>query len=363
MASRARIAAAAYDGRRNIVHNGAMQVSQRGTSEASVTATQYANAPDRFKVSGDNGTWTISQDTNAPTGFSTSFKMLLTATETIGSTSYWMVQQYIESQNLQHLAYGTSSAKTVTVSFYVKSNVTGAYCLNLYQESDAGTKNFPKTYTINSADTWEYKTISYAGDTATALDNDNTSGLRTQFFVVAGSTYTSGSAGSRGDYANGTFAAGQAVQVDAVDDYWQITGVQLEVGTTATDFEHRSYGEELATCQRYLPVLRADTVDKAMGLMGMNYSTTVSILPHVFKVQPRTKITGITVSAATDFSLTLANSTRQVSTAIDFNSGFPDGVMLAVTVAANLVAGDATTLWSAASGGDDALILFTGAEL
>ena len=347
-------------GRRNLVDNGAMQVSQRGTSEASVTTSQYANAPDRFKVSGNNGTWTISQDTNAPAGFSTSFKMLLTATETIGGTSYWMVQQYIESQNLQHLAYGTSSAKTVTVSFYVKSNVTGAYCLNLYQESDAGAKNFPKTYTINSADTWEYKTISYVGDTATALDNDNTSGLRTQFFVVAGSTYTSGSAGSRGDYTNGTFAAGQAVQVDAVDDYWQITGVQLEVGTTATDFESRSYGEELATCQRYLYVLRADTDDKGMGLTGQAYSTTVAIVPIVFPVTPRAKITGIETTGADHFALTVAASSRQESTGVAFGSGGLDGIWLSVTVAANLVAGNATTLWSANA---NASIFFTGAEL
>ena len=351
---------AASTGTRNLLMNGAMQVSQRGTSEASVTTTQYANAPDRFKVSGNNGTWTVSQDTNAPAGFSTSFKMLLTATETIGGTSYWVVQQYIESQNLQHLAYGTSSAKTVTVSFYVKSNVTGTYCLNLYQESDAGTKNFPKTYTINSADTWEYKTISYVGDTATALDNDNTSGLRTQFFVVAGSTYTSGSAGSRGDYTNGTFAAGQAVQIDAVDDYWQITGLQLEVGTTATDFEHRTYGEELAACQRYLYVLRADTDDKGMGLTGQAYSTTVAIVPIVFPVTPRAKITGIETTGATHFALTVAASSRQESTGVAFGSGGLDGIWLSVTVAANLVAGNAVTLWSANA---NAKIFFTGAEL
>ena len=234
---------------RNLLINSAMQVAQRGTSETGVTASHYVNACDRYRVNGNNGTWTISQDTDAPAGFSNSFKMLLTATETISSTSYWSVEQKIEGQNLQGLAYGTSSAKTVTVSFYVKSNITGTYCLNLYQ--DDGNKNFPKTYTIDSADTWEYKTISFAGDTSTALDNDNASSLRTQFFVVGGSDYTSGSAGSRVAYTNSTFAAGQSAQVDAVNDYWQITGVQLEVGDTATPFEHRSYGDELAKCQRY----------------------------------------------------------------------------------------------------------------
>jgi len=240
-------------GRRNLIINGAMQVAQRGTSETSVSTSQYANACDRFKVNGNNGTWTISQDTNAPDGFSNSFKMLLTATETISGTSYWSVEQKMEGQNLQGLAYGTSSAKTVTVSFYVKSNITGTYCLNLYQ--DDGTKNFPKTYTIDTANTWERKTISFVGDTATALDNDNASSLRTQFFVVAGSSLNSGTPGSRGAYTDATFAAGHTAQIDAVNDYWQITGLQLEVGEQATPFEHRSFGDELIKCERYFSVV------------------------------------------------------------------------------------------------------------
>ena len=243
---------------RNLIINGAMQVAQRGTSETSVSTSQYANACDRFKVNGNNGTWTISQDTNAPSGFSNSFKMLLTATETIGGTSYWSVEHKMEGQNLQQLSYGTSDAETVTVSFYVKSNITGTYCLNLYQ--DDGSKNFPKTYTIDSANTWERKTISFVGDTSTALDNDNASSLRTQFFVVAGSSYNSGSAGSRVAYSDATFAAGQSAQVDAVNDYWQITGLQLEIGDVATPFEHRSYGDELAACQRYYQKSYPDSV-------------------------------------------------------------------------------------------------------
>ena len=267
-------------GRRNIIHNGAMQVAQRGTSEASVSTSQYANACDRFKVSGSNGgTWTISQDTNAPAGFSNSFKMLVTTAETIGGTSYWQVEQKIEGQNLQELAYGTASAKTITVSFYVKSNITGTYCLNLYQ--DDGNKNFPKTYTIDSADTWERKTISFAGDTSTALDNDNASSLRTQFNVLAGSDYTSGSAGSRVAYSNATFAAGQSAQVDAVDDYWQITGLQLEVGTTATDFEYRTYGEELFDCQRYYEQLQGS--GGGGGILGTYGNGGLSYVTWNFK--------------------------------------------------------------------------------
>ena len=261
---------------RNLIINGAMQVAQRGTSATGITGSGF-HAVDRFATNGNNGTWTVSHDTDAPDGFSNSFKMLLTATEAVGSNSYMAIQQKIEGQNLQGLAYGTSSAKTVTVSFYVKSNVTGTYCFNLYQ--DDGTKNYPQNYTIDSADTWEYKTISFVGDTATSLDNDNASSVRAMFFLVAGTDFNSGSAGSRVAYTNATFAAGQtAVVGGAVNDYFQITGVQLEVGDTATPFEHpRSYGDELARCQRFyqqtncianttLPVAAAYSTQQAYGL-------------------------------------------------------------------------------------------------
>jgi hypothetical protein len=297
-------------GRRNIVYNGAMQVAQRGTSEASVSTSQYANACDRFKVNGSNGgTWTISQDTNAPAGFSNSFKMLVTTAETIGATSYWQVEQKIEGQNLQELAYGTASAKTITVSFYVKSNITGTYCLNLYQ--DDGNKNFPKTYTIDSADTWERKTISFAGDTSTALDNDNASSLRTQFNVLAGSDYTSGSAGSRVAYSNATFAAGQSAQIDAADDYWQITGLQLEVGTTATDFEYRTYGEELFDCQRYYEKLQGS--GGGGGILGTYGNGGLSYVTWNFKNTKRTAPTMTQPGSGLD---TIQN------TSVDMSNGY-----------------------------------------
>ena len=274
---------------RNLIINGAMQVAQRGTSEPSVTTAGYRNACDRYRVGGNNGTWTISQDTDAPAGFSNSFKMLLTATETISSTSYWSVEQRIEGQNLQGLAYGTSSAKTITVSFYVKSNVTGTYCLNLYQ--DDGSKNFPKTYTIDSANTWERKTISFVGDTATALDNDNAKSLRTIFFQVSGSASNSGTPGSRAAYADNTFAAGHTAQIDAVNDYWQITGLQLEVGEQATPFEHRSFGDELLRCQRYF-VNYPDTSSATNAVfVGRGNGTTQAVsvmmpLPVVMRTTP-----------------------------------------------------------------------------
>jgi hypothetical protein len=235
-------------GRRNLIINGAMNVAQRGTSETGVTTSGYYTV-DRWKMNGNNGTWTVGQDTSTPNGFANSYKMTLTATEAIGSTSYMSLEQKMEGINLQSLAYGSSAAKDIILSFWVKSNITGNYCVNTYQ--DDGSSNYPETYTINTADTWEHKTIKYDGNTATSLDNDVNSSLRVIFFLVAASELSSGSTGSRVAYSADTYAAGQSAQIDAVNDYWQITGVQLEVGTVATEFEHRSFGEELALCQRY----------------------------------------------------------------------------------------------------------------
>jgi hypothetical protein len=144
-------------------------------------------------------------------------------------------------------------------------------------------------------------------------------------------------------------------------DFLYLTDVQLERGEFENPrFQNEDYDTTLRKCQRHLPTLTADTDDKAMGLVGMNYSTTVGLLSYVFPVTPRTKPTGITVSGATHFALTLANNTRQESTGLTFTSGFPNGAMLSCSVAANLVAGEATTLWSADAG---ASILFTGVEL
>lgn len=325
-------------GRRNLIINGAMQVAQRGTSETSVSTSQYANACDRFKVNGNNGTWTISQDTDAPDGFSNSFKMLLTATETISGTSYWGVEQKIEGQNLQGLAYGTSSAKTVTVSFYVKSNITGTYCLNLYQ--DDGTKNFPKTYTIDSANTWERKTISFIGDTSTALDNDNASSLRTQFFVVAGSSYNSGTPGSRVAYTDATFAAGHSAQIDAVNDYWQITGLQLEVGENASDFEHRSYGEELALCQRYLYLLDATSDAGDENSIIFRESTTAAALTCHLPVNLRAtpSIVGSNLGRVVGYDTSFSVATASVS-ALGVRTNINDGQKIDINITHASLAG------------------------
>lgn len=246
---------AQYAGARNLVINGAMQVAQRGTSFTSVTST--ANHLDRFQtILSGLGTWTVSQSTTAPTGFSNSLKYeCTTADASPAATDYFAVYHKFEGQDLQHLKKGTASAESVTLSFWVRSNKTGTYQVNLYDNDN--TRLIGSTYSISTADTWEHKTITYSGDTTGALDNDNALSLFVEWWLGSGTDYSSGAVPTSWETAVDTDrnAGGTVNLADSTSNNFYITGVQLEVGETATDFEHRSYGDELARCQRYYHIL------------------------------------------------------------------------------------------------------------
>jgi len=239
-------------GNKNFVQNGAMKVAQRG-SVTGITASSYGGS-DRFKISvSSHGTYTLSQSTTAPDGFVNSFKVDCTTADTsVAASSYAVVQQKIEAQNCQRLLYGTSGAKTVTISFYVRSNVTGTYSFNFYSD-DTG-RQIATTYTINSADTWEFKTITFVGDTVGAINNDNGEGIHVDWFLAAGSNFTSGSQTGWNAYSSNvtSYAKGHAVNLaSSTDNEWMLSGVQLEIGDVATPFEHEDIGTTLAKCQRY----------------------------------------------------------------------------------------------------------------
>ena len=237
---------------RNLIINGAMNVAQRGTQVTGVTTQGYRTC-DRFDFNVNAlGTWTVDQDTNAPNGFSNSLKVTCTTADASpASTDYLMLQHFIEAQNLQLLGFGTADAKATTLSFWVKSNKTGNASIAIRQPDNSG-KQVTYQYSISSADTWEYKTIAIPADTAGVINNDNGQGLKIEWWLNGGSDYTGGShpstwtASDNTDRNASNFGLG-----GATSDYWQITGVQLEVGEKATPFEHRSYGDELARCQRY----------------------------------------------------------------------------------------------------------------
>ena len=284
-------------GRRNLIINGAMQVAQRGTQVTGETGSGYKTC-DRWQAAISSlGTWTIDQSTDAPSGFSNSFKLTCTTADASPAAGDAMYLRYsIEAQDCQHLAYGSSSANTTTLSFWVKSNKTGTYKVAPYV-SDSG-RLLGGTYTINSADTWEQKTITIIGDTGGSIANDNGDGLVLHFFLGAGSNFTSGTSQSAWTaYSAGDFGAGQTVNLaDATSNYFEITGVQLEVGSVATPFEHRSYGEELALCQRYLHRMSYSSgADGTLGLAAGYNSTSVNIVvnhPVSLRTSPSVSVSG-----------------------------------------------------------------------
>ena len=237
---------------RNLIINGAMQVAQRG-DVTGITGSSYGG-PDRFELNASSiGTFTISQSSTAPTGFKNSWKVdCTTADASPASGDLLRVSYRIEGQDLQQLAYGTSGAKAITLSFYVRSNKTGTYNVQ-FQQIDNSFKQAVLSYTIDSADTWEFKSITVPGDTSGLINDDNGDGLALFWVLGAGSTFTSGSERSTYTaFANGDVAPTQTVNLaDNTANEWMITGVQLEVGEQATPFEHRSFGDELRRCQRY----------------------------------------------------------------------------------------------------------------
>ena len=238
---------------RNIIINGAMQISQRSASVTGITGDGYYTLDRWDSRINTMGTWTQSQSTDVPTGagFATSLKMDCTTADASPAAGDNVRFFYaIEGQDLQQLKYGTADAEQLTLSFWVKATKTGVNVVTLYQ--DDGTKSISGTYTIGTTNTWEYKTLTFVGNTADVIANDNTRGLLCIWQLGAGSDRTSGTLRTTWTaYAVADEAVGQVNNADSTSNDWYITGVQLEVGTVATPFEHRSFGQELALCQRY----------------------------------------------------------------------------------------------------------------
>jgi len=236
----------------NIIQNGDMAVSQRGTSLTSQTGTFYC--VDRFKIiESADAVFTVAQSSTSPEGFNNSLKIdTTTADSSLSSAQYSSIVQNQEGLNLQHLNWGTANAKPLTISFHVRSNVTGTYCLLLVAK-DATVKYQSQTYTIDSADTWEKKVLTYIGETTTAIPDDNSNSLWIEFCLGSGTGYTSGGATGQAWSSDTTkYYGGQGVNIMAsTSNEFLLTGVQMEVGEVATPYKHESYGDNLFRCQRY----------------------------------------------------------------------------------------------------------------
>lgn len=288
---------------KNLLINGDMQVAQRGTSTASITAGGYLTADRWAFYVGTQGTWTMSVENDAPTGsgFRKSTKVLCTTADASPAAGdYIIFQQVLEGQNVQQIFKGTSSAKELTVSFWVKANVTGTYVINITDLDN--TRAVAKSYTVNASATWEKKTITFPADTTGVFDNDNAGSLRFTFWLGGGSNYTSGTLQtSWGSEVLANTASGVTNLASATNNYWQVTGVQLEVGSTATDFEFLPADIKLRQCQRYYEEYVYPQVAMAAGLSG----NTLQV-PFTFLAQKRAAPT-VTLPASTNQGLNKTN--------------------------------------------------------
>lgn len=268
---------------RSLIYNGAMQISQRGTSTASITASGYYTA-DRWQATlGSLGTWTQSVENDAPTntGLRRSLKMLCTtASASPAAGGVLLVEQGLEGFDVQRTMKGSSGALPLTLSFYVKANVTGTYVVEIRDNDN--TRHICRTYTVSASGTWERKEISIPADTTGAFDNDANGSLYVQFWLGAGSTFNSGTlATSWASATNANRAVGQTNLASATSNYWQVTGVQLETGAVSTPFAFLPYGDELRRCYRFFYALRNPFI------AGQARGTASAYFPFTFPVEMR----------------------------------------------------------------------------
>tara|TARA_R100001460_G_scaffold46553_1_gene84200 strand:- start:109 stop:1245 length:1137 start_codon:yes stop_codon:yes gene_type:complete len=239
-------------GRRNLVLNSKFSIAQRGTSFSGFSTSQYHL--DRFRngMGDTTARFTVTQASSGLNGFPHCLKYDCTTAESSlnNGNARMFLHTRFEGQDLQHIKKGTSDAEKVTVSFYVKSNKTGTYILEL--EDKDNTRQISKAYTINSANTWEQKIITFDADTTGAFDNDNNNSCHLTWHLIAGTNYQSGTLNtSWASQTHANRAVGNVNIGDSTDNTWEITGIQMEVSEQATPFEHRSFGEELSLCKRY----------------------------------------------------------------------------------------------------------------
>ena len=312
---------------KNLIINGAMQVAQRGTSFSDTgTATEGFYTLDMFhfqKVGLDEMRFTASQDSLVPSGqgFANSLKIAVTTAETsLADNEYFRFRTRVEAQNLQHLAYNTSSAKPLTLSFWIRSGLAGKYSILFFKEDDGSPyrSNTP-SFTVSAANTWEKKTITIDGDTGGVIDDDNGYGLSINFQLATGADYAGTPHAGWGTYSI-TDDYSHSDQVNFVSNTYTmyITGIQLEVGDKATPFEHRSFADELRRCQRYFQRVEG-TIFPSMKVNGSSSGaiTTSNILLPIFNGVMRAEptLTGANITLRSEAGCTTATVTGLVSSA------------------------------------------------
>jgi hypothetical protein len=345
---------------KNRIINGAMVQDQRNNG-ASITPANSQYLVDRFQFACSQASkFTAQQNAGSvtpPAGFSNYLGLTTASTVSIGATDYFYIQQKIEGFNTSDLAWGTASAKTVTLSFWIYSSLTGTFggAIN----NSAQNYNYPFSYTISSANTWTQISVTITPPTTGTWVTNNGIGMNVIFGLGVGATYS----GTAGSWSSNLYvsATGATSVVGTNGATFYITGVQLEVGSSATGFEYRQYGQELALCQRYLPAYRSATNSNESICNGYFVSANALYSIFPFQVQSRVPATGITVVAGTgtfSSSYTYNGPGANPSAATFVSSSTMTGNFYWTVTGAT--AYQPTQIISLSSGN---VILFTGCEL
>jgi len=338
---------AQYTGFKNRIINGAMVIDQRNAGAAVTTANSFP--VDRFKIEkNSDDTFSAQQDSSAPVGFTKSTKITITAADaSIGSTQYFVIDQYIEGYNVADLNWGSANAKTVTLSFWVRSSLTGTFGGSL--RNSAGDRNYAFTYTISVADTWEQKSVTIAGDTSGTWLTTNGIGIQLSFSMGAGSSRVA----TAGSWGSGVIlgASGQTQVISTLNATWYATGVQLEVGSTATSFDYRPYGTELSLCQRYYYRITAGVDSAIMSDSGYAVSTTSARFVIRYPITMRTAPTALEQTGTAANYVIRYQSSSVASSAVPtfLASGIAtteNYAGITATVASGLTAGDSVVFTS-----------------
>lgn len=344
-------------GFKNRIINGAMMIDQRNAG-ASGTANDGVFPVDRFSFAmTQSSKGTGQQSTTAPAGFVNSALFTSSSAYSVLSSDSFVFRQLIEGFNVADLGWGAVGAATVTLSFWVRSSLTGSF--GVVVSNSAQNRCYPILYTISSANTWEQKTITIPGDTTGTWVTNNGLGLRINFGLGVGSTYSGTSGSWSASTLTGVTGATSVVGTNGATFY--ITGVQLEKGSTATSFDYRPYGTELSLCQRYLPCYSGASFSGsgggAVGTGGF-YDTTHAAIGIPFLVQARTAPTGVTVSNVGDW--VVDGTTSAACTAIAMSSTSTTMAGINITYNTTTASGSFARM---RSGNTSALMYFTGCEL
>ena len=334
--------AASPYGLKNRIINGDMRIDQRNAGSSVTITNNTTYTLDRWiPYTAQSSKFSVQQQSSVvPTGFTYATKITSLSAYTPVSGDYFSFNQRIEGYNIADLAWGTANAKTITISFWVYSSLTGTFGGAIGND---GARSYPFSYTISSANTWEQKTVTITGDTSGSYNSTNGSGITLRFGIGAGSSFQ-GTAGSwsGGDYVTCTGAT-NVVATNGATFY--ITGVQLEIGSTATPFERRLYNQELANCQRYY--YKITSPSGAASPFGMAFigSTTAALGIVSFPVSMRTQPLALEQSgSAGDYRITYLATTAVCSSVPTFSTANYNSGQVVFTVASGLTAGQASSL-------------------